>query len=57
MGDLNRAEAELNILKAWREEMPSAHDIITRRVAKDDPVYAKIENLRKMTEDQEISIN
>ena len=57
IGDLNRAEAELNILKAWREEMPSAHDIITRRVAKDDPVYAKIENLRKMTEDQEISIN
>ena len=55
--DLNRVEAEVNTLKAWRAEMPSAIEISKRKVAKDDPIHAKIDNLRKMTDDQEVAIN
>ena len=37
--------------------MPSAVEIFKRKVAKDDPIHGKIDNLRKMTDDQEEAIN
>ena len=40
VNDLNRAEAEINTLQAWRSEMPSATEISKLKVSKDDPIYA-----------------
>ena len=36
--------------------MPSANELTKLKVAQNDPIHVKIDNLRKMTDDQEVSI-
>ena len=47
ISDLNRVEADIGVLKTWRDTMPSPLDISKRRVAKDDPIHGLFDNLRK----------
>ena len=49
--DLQRVEADLRTIKAWRIEMPSVVEIMKRKVDKDDPVYGKLDNLKRMIDE------
>ena len=48
MQDLNKVEAQVNTLKSWKAQMPSASDINDRKVADNDPIQAKFGSLQEI---------